>query len=94
MSLTFEWDHRKAKQNVKKHGVSFEEASTVFSDVQSITIHDPLHSDAEDRFVDMGLSAKLRVLIVAYTERGDRIRIIHARVAAPTERKTYEEKHT
>ena len=94
MSLNFEWDHRKAKQNAKKHGVSFEEASTIFSDVRSITIHDPLHSDAEDRFVDIGLSAKLRILIVSYTERGGRIRIINARVATPTEQKTYEEKNT
>lgn len=69
MSLTFEWDPHKAKRNLTKHKVSFEEASTVFSDVRSITIHDPLHSEAEDRFVDIGFSAKLRILVVSYTEK-------------------------
>ncbi len=91
MGYVFEWDHAKAKVNLRKHGVSFEEGSTVFGDVRSITVHDPGSSDEEDRFVDVGLSAKLRVLVVVYTERGDRIRIISARIAIAKERKLYEE---
>ena len=93
MGYLFEWDHAKAKLNLRSHGVSFEEASTVFGDTHSITVHDPLHSDQEDRFVDIGMSAKLRILIVVYTERGDHIRIISARTATPKERKIYEEKY-
>jgi uncharacterized DUF497 family protein len=93
LGYVFEWDYAKAKSNLRKHGVSFEEASTVFGDVRSITVHDPAYSDEEDRFVDIGLSAKLRILIVVYAERADRIRIISARVATPKERAIYEEKY-
>jgi uncharacterized DUF497 family protein len=91
VSLLFEWDKDKARRNLSKHGVSFEEASTVFSDVGELTIHDPLHSSEEDRFVSLGESVKRRFLVVVFTERGDRIRIISARKATRGERKKYEE---
>ena len=92
MAIEFEWDPRKAEQNLKDHdGVSFDEATTVFPDTFSITIADPDHSDSEDRFVDIGLSHRGRLLVVSYTERGDRIRIISARRATRAERKSYEE---
>lgn len=91
MSLAFEWDDKKAKQNVKKHGVSFEEASTVFGDPLARTIPDPSHSEDEDRFVTLGESTRRRLLVVVFTERGDNIRIISARVATRRERQDYEE---
>ena len=80
--LSFEWDDKKAHGNELKHGISFSEACTVFGDSLSLTIHDPLHSESEDRFVLIGTSHKNRMLIVVYTERGDNIRIISARKAA------------
>jgi len=88
--LIFEWDEKKASQNVKKHGVSFEEAATVFGDPFSITIYDPLHSKDEDRFVILGLSNKNRLLVVVHTDRYNKIRIISARKATKRERKQYE----
>jgi uncharacterized DUF497 family protein len=91
MSLEFEWDDNKAARNRKKHSVSFEEASTVFGDPLALTIHDPLHSEEEDRFVTLGESHRRRLLVVVFTERGDKIRIISARVATRRERKNYEE---
>lgn len=91
MSLLFEWDPRKASSNFIKHGVSFNEATTVFKDELSITIHDPAHSDMEDRFVEIGNSCQNRILIVIYTERGDKIRIISARQATRKEKRHYEE---
>lgn len=91
MSLDFEWDNDKAKRNVRKHGVSFQEASTVFNDPLALTIDDPLHSDEEDRFVIIGESHRRRFLVVAFTDRDDKIRIISARVASRRERKDYEE---
>jgi len=91
MSLEFEWDEDKAKKNLKKHRVSFEEASTVFSDPVSRTIHDPEHSDEEERFVILGESHRRRVLVVCFTDRDERIRVISARVANRRERKKYEE---
>lgn len=91
MDLVFEWDDRKAKQNIKKHGVSFEEASTVFADPFAVTIHDPLHSDEEDRYVTLGQSQQRRLLVVVFTDRDDRIRIISARAATRRERRDYEE---
>jgi uncharacterized protein len=90
MSLPFEWDVKKAKQNLKKHGVSFEEASTSFGDPLARTIHDPLHSEEEDRFVNLGESHRRRLLVVVFTERGDKIRIISARLATRSERTDYE----
>jgi uncharacterized protein len=90
MSLEFEWNAKKARENIKKHGVSFEEASTVFGDLLALTIYDPLHSEEEDRFVTLGESERRRLLVVAFTDRDDRIRIISARVATRRERKDYE----
>lgn len=91
MALEFEWDEAKAVTNLHKHGVSFEEAMTIFSDPNAITIVDAEHSDAEDRFVDIGLSANGRVLVVVHTERGRRVRIISCRKATPAERSHYEQ---
>ena len=91
MPLLFEWDERKAKGNLRKHGVSFEEAATVFADPMSLTIADPLHSTDEDRFVIIGLSYCRRLVVVVHTERDDRIRIIGARRATGREGRLYEE---
>ena len=91
MQTLFEWDRHKAEANLRKHGVSFEEAQTVFTDPLSITLPDPDHSDDEERFIDIGMSDHQRVLIVGYIERGQRIRLINARKATPGERKQYEE---
>jgi uncharacterized protein len=93
MGLLFEWDEQKAKQNLSKHGVSFEEASTVFGDTLSVTIDDPLHSAGEQRCVTLGHSSKHRLLVVVHTDRSGRIRIISARPATRHERDTYEEAH-
>ncbi|MFQ5688337.1 MAG: BrnT family toxin [Candidatus Scalindua sp.] len=89
--LIFEWDPNKAKKNIKIHDIFFDEASTVFKDTLSLTIYDPLHSDEEDRFVLIGNSYKNRLLVVVYTEREDKIRIISARKSTKKERKQYEE---
>jgi len=89
--LLFEWDSDKAKRNIKIHNVSFDEASTVFKDILSLTIYDPIHSNKEDRFVLIGNSFKNRLIIVIFTERNDKIRIISARKAIKNERKQYEE---
>ena len=92
MALTFEWDTNKARWNLAKHGVSFEESSTVFGDLRSLTIPDPVHSKVEERFVTIGTSHRGKLLVVVvHTERGDNIRIISARVASRRERKSYEE---
>ena len=93
MALRFSWDPRKAASNLKKHGVSFEEAVTAFGDPLSLTIPDPRHSESEDRFVLLGLSANSRLLVVVHAERGDDddIRIISARLASRRERTQYEE---
>jgi uncharacterized DUF497 family protein len=91
MGLSFEWDDDKANANFKKHKVSFEEASTVFGDPLSRTIFDPLHSDEEDRFIILGESNCRRLLVVVFTDRDERIRIISARAATRRERKDYEE---
>ena len=90
MGLIFEWDARKANQNLNKHGVTFEEAATVFADPLSLTIPDPLHSEGEDRYVILGLSTRQRLLVVVHIESGDRIRIISSRVATRHERESYE----
>lgn len=91
MALEFEWDPVKAELNLKEHGVSFDEATTIFRDRLSITIPDPDHSDYEDRFIDVGMSHRMQLLVVSYTERKDKIRIISARRATKAERKNYEE---
>ena len=90
MKLKFEWDEEKEKSNLKKHRVSFEEATTVFIDPFSMMIPDPDHSVDEQRYIDIGSSDKGRVLVVVYTERGSNIRIISCRKATPSERKLYE----
>lgn len=91
MGITFEWDEEKAQINLKKHGVSFEEASSVFACPLSLTIADPLHSNEEDRFITLGESNNGRLLVVVTTDRGESIRIISARIASRRERKNYEE---
>jgi uncharacterized protein len=91
MSLRFTWDPAKAAANLRKHGISFMEASTAFADPLSITIPDPDHSVGEERFVLIGLSDRQHLVVVAHAERSDLIRIISARPANRHERKTYEE---
>ena len=88
--MQFEWDLAKARANFAKHHVSFEEATTVFGDPLSITFADPDHSTDEDRYVIIGTTPVGRLLIVAHTDRRDRIRIISAREAMPRERRAYE----
>ena len=90
MSLIFEWDAEKAAGNREKHGVSFKEASTVFTDPLSSTISDPLHSIGEQRFVTIGESSDHDILVVVHTERDGKIRIISAREATRKERQNYE----
>ncbi len=92
MELEFEWHEAKANDNIRKHGVSFDEAKTVFNDPFSITVADPKHSIDEDRFIDIGLSATGQLLVVAYTERGTNIRLISCRRATKAERRIYEQR--
>lgn len=89
--LAFSWDDRKERANQRKHSVSFEEAITVFADENARLKHDPDHSQDEDRFILLGFSAKLRMLVVVHAYRQDEkeIRIISARKAVPKERKQY-----
>ena len=88
--MEFEWDREKAASNLKRHGVAFTEAVTIFGDPFEITIPDPDHSDDEFRFLSVGLSESKRLLVVAYTERDQRTRMISAREASPKERREYE----
>lgn len=88
--MQFEWDPNKAGDNLTKHGVSFDEASTVFGDPLAITVDDPDHSTEEFRCVTTGFSKNQRLLVVSHIERGGRIRIISARDAARQERNQYE----
>ena len=88
--IIFEWDPQKAKTNFEKHGITFDEASTVFKDNLSLTIEDPLHSYDEERLVLIGMSYKNRLLVVVHTEREESIRIISARKAVKRERRYYE----
>ena len=89
--MKFEWDPQKADSNLNKHGVSFQEAASVFGDVLSITYHDPDHSAREQRFITVGMSRSGRVLMVAHTDRGGNVRIISARKTTRKERRYYEE---
>ena len=89
--VRFEWDPDKAADNVSKHGVSFEEAQTVFQDDLFVAFEDPDHSQGEHRLIIMGQSTERRLLVVAYTERRERIRLISAREATRKERRAYEE---
>ena len=88
--LNFDWHAKKAASNVRKHGMSFPEAATVFGDPLAITFPDPDHSEDEDRELTIGYSDKDRLLIVSHTRRGDNIRLINARRAAKSERDVYE----
>lgn len=90
MGLRVEWDLGKAENNVRKHGISFEEARTVFADPLSATVDDPDHSEGEHRMLVLGQSTAGRLLVVSFAGRGDRIRIISARQADPRERRSYE----
>jgi len=89
--MEFEWDPKKATANVQKHDVTFQEAATVFGDPLAITFKDPDHSTDENRYITFGLSLQKRLIVVSHTERGDRTRIISARLMDRKERKIYEE---
>jgi uncharacterized protein len=89
--MEFEWDDDKAASNLSKHGVSFEEAKTVFRDPLYVDFYDPDHSAAEHRYIIIGESEKGRLLLVSYTERGSAIRLIGSREVTAAERETYEE---
>ena len=91
MTMQFEWDEEKAEINQKKHKASFEEAKSVFGDPFAITIDDPDHSEKEQRYLDIGKSANGKLLVVVYTERGSKTRIISCRKATPVESRKYEE---
>jgi len=86
----FEWDPEKARLNLKKHGISFDEAVTVFYDPLSATFNDPDHSQGEQRLITLGVSSQGRLLVVAHTERGNTVRLINARPATTHERKRHE----
>jgi hypothetical protein len=89
--MLFEWDDGKAARNLAKHGLSFQEAASVFGDPLSVTFADPDHSRSERRFITIGHTRNGRVVLVAHADRGAMVRIISAREATPRERKTYEE---
>ncbi|MYC74199.1 BrnT family toxin [Candidatus Poribacteria bacterium] len=90
--MEFEWDKNKAASNLSKHGVSFDEARTIFDDIFYIDFYDPDHSDDEQRYIIVGQSTQNHLLVVSYTERGNAIRLISARKATRKERETYEER--
>ena len=85
----FEWDETKARANLRKHGVDFADAALVFEDEQAVTIEDAISAVDEQRYLTVGMDALGRVLVVAYTWRHDRIRIVSARQASPAERRQY-----
>ena len=91
-SIKFEWEASKAASNVQKHGITFEEARTVFFDERARLINDPDHSESEERFILLGFSSSLRVIVVChcYRSEGNVIRIISARKATTTEKKAYD----
>lgn len=91
MDLKFEWDDEKTKKNLRNHQISFEEAKSVFKDSFLTTFPDPKHSIGEQCYLNIGLSASGRVLVVVHTERGEKIRIISCRKATTSERRDYEE---
>jgi uncharacterized protein len=90
--VQFEWDIDKAISNLEKHGVSFEEASSIFGDPLAVTIRDDSHSSGEQRFATLGLSTSNRLAVVVHTDRAETIRIISARVATAREKRDYESK--
>lgn len=89
--MQFEWDPRKAVANERKHGVTFQEAATIFSDPMALTFPDPDHSFDEDRDITFGISRLGRLLVVSHTSRGERTRIISARLSTRQEKRIYEE---
>jgi uncharacterized DUF497 family protein len=89
--MEFEWDPKKAEMNFKKHGVTFQEAATIFGDPLAITFQDPDHSMEEDRQLTFGQSLQRRLIVVSHTKRGERTRIINARLMGRNERVIYEE---
>ena len=91
--MEFEWDPKKAAANLTKHGVSFQEATTVFDNLLSVTVPDPDHSFEEHRLIIVGESHRGRVLIVSHVERGERIRIVSARELTRAERDVYERRN-
>jgi uncharacterized DUF497 family protein len=91
LSVDFEWDAKKAIANAQRHGVTFDEASQVFADDHSSTVADPDHSAEEERSLLFGVTKGARALVVSFTDRGDRIRIINARPMTPNERRAYEQ---
>jgi len=91
LGYIFEWDAKKAKSNARKHGVTFDEATTVFADPLSLLMPDPDHFFAEERYVVLGMSRSQELVIVAFAERPPRTRLISARRATPSERELYEE---
>jgi uncharacterized DUF497 family protein len=92
--VIYEWDPKKARANLRKHHVSFEEAATIFLDPFAVTYPDPDHSSEEIREITVGRSARHRVVFLSHTRRGDRIRLISGRKATNQERKQYEESIT
>lgn len=92
MGYIFEWDWKKAESNARKHGVTFDEASTVFGDPLGLLMPDPDHSLNEERYLVLGMSNQQRLLVVAFAERPPRTRLISARRATPRERRRYENK--
>jgi uncharacterized DUF497 family protein len=88
--MEFDWDNSKAETNFAKHGVSFQEAASVFDDALSITFPDPDHSVSEERLIIIGNSHRGRLLFVSHTDRNDQLRIISARETTRRERKVYE----
>jgi len=91
LGYLFEWDRRKAKSNLRKHGVAFEEATTVFGDALALLMPDPDHSLEEERYLLLGMSERRRLLVVSFAERAARTRLISARPASPAERRRYEQ---
>lgn len=90
MGYSFEWDPAKAASNLKDHGISFDEATTVFGDLLALNMRDPDHSEGEQRFLVLGMSSRSRLLVVAYAERPPHTRLISARLVTPKERRQYE----
>jgi uncharacterized DUF497 family protein len=92
VAYIFEWHATKAAANARQHGVTFDEASTVFADPLALLMPDPDHSESEERYVLLGMSTRLRLLVVAFSERPPRTRLISARRATRSERRRYEAK--
>jgi len=91
VGLAFEWDEKKAAANLRKHGVSFEEAASAFGDPLSLTIADAAHSEDEERSLLLGMTARHRLVVVAHIEQVDTVHLISARLATSAERRDYEE---